>query len=154
MKDKKCDDQNIHMMMFKHIDNALGMNFNIEMKEMDLTKTQNDLIWFIKDNPGKKITQKDIEEGLKLKNPTITGVINRMEEKGFVTRRIDENNKKYRIIELTPKAHEKLREIKSKAIKIENRMSEGMTREEKNEFNRLLDLVLYNLEKFMEEKKV
>jgi len=154
MKEKNCNDQNIHMMMFKHIDNSLGMNFNIEMKELDLTKTQTDLIRFINDNPGKKITQKDIEEGLKLKNPTITGVINRMEEKGFVTRRIDENNKKYRIIELTTKAHEVLREIKSKAITIEKRMSAGMTMDEKIEFNRLMDLVLKNLEQFMEDKKI
>ena len=145
-KDKLC------FMRFKQIDNALANNFNIEMKELDLTKTQTDVIRFLNDNSDKKNTQRDIELGLKLSNPTISGILNRMEEKGFVKRVVDESNKKCKIIELTHKSHETLIQIKSKAILIETRMSEGMTMDEKILFNRLMDLVLYNLEHAKEDK--
>lgn len=154
MCEERNDTGKLYFMRFKQIDNALANNFNMELKDIDLTKTQTDVIGFLDRNKDKKITQKDIEIGLKLTNPTISGILNRMEEKGFVKRIIDESNKKCKIIELEPKAYEQFNKINEKAAEIEVRMSKGMTREEKILFNRLLDMALNNLELKKEDIKV
>ena len=154
MCEERNDNGKLYFMRFKQIDNALANNFNMELKDIDLTKSQIDVIGFLDRNKDKKTTQRDIEIGLKLSNPTISGILNRMEEKGFVKRIIDETNKKCKIIELEPKAYEKLKQINAKAIEIEVRMSKGMSKEEKILFNRLLDLALNNLELKKEDIKV
>ena len=145
MGKNKCNDNDIHMMMFKHIDNALGINFNYEMKELDLTKTQTDLIRFIHGNPGKNITQKDIEEGLKLKNPTITGVITRMEEKGFVKTMTDLDDKRCKLICLTEKAYKIENILKIHLESMNNKLIKGLNEEQILKLNEIIDIILSNM---------
>ena len=138
--------EKIYFMYFQQIDNALGKKFNNDMKQLNLTRSQSDIIRYLDDNSDKKIFQKDIEKALKLKNPTVTGTLNRMEEKGFVIREIDDENKRNKIIKLTKKAHEAIEEIKLRVIETEEIMSKDLNNDEKKLLNKYLGQVLKNIE--------
>ena len=138
--------EKIYFMYFQQIDNALGKKFNNDMKQLNLTRSQSDIIRYLDDNSDKKIFQKDIEKALKLKNPTVTGTLNRMEEKGFVIRGIDDENKRNKIIKLTKKAHETIEEIKLRVIETEEIMSKDLNNDEKKLLNKYLGQVLKNIE--------
>ena len=43
----------------------------------------------------------NLETGLTLKNPTVTGLLNRLEEKGFITREQNLNDKRSKFIKMT-----------------------------------------------------
>ncbi len=91
-------------MLMKSIQNTMKNYFNIKLKEFDLTSSQFDIINFLIINEGKEITQKDIEKKLNLKNPTVTGTLQRLESKGFIERYTNEHDGRYKRIVLSDKA--------------------------------------------------
>ena len=67
------------------------------MKALDVTPAQMDLMLLLygKEQKGEEVTQRDIETVLRLSNPTVTGLLNRMEEKGLVHCEISGKGKSY-----------------------------------------------------------
>ena len=49
------------------------------------------------------VIQKDIEEHFHISNPTVTGILNRLEQKGFIERKQSLKDKRVRTIVLTKK---------------------------------------------------
>lgn len=62
-----------------------------------------DVLLYLKRHEEDKLTQRDLETGLTLKNPTVTGLLNRLEEKGFITREQNLNDKRSKFIKMTEK---------------------------------------------------
>ena len=83
--------------LFKQIHFAFEMNGARLMKAVDVTPAQMDvmLLLYAKEREGSEVTQKDIETVLRLSNPTVTGLLNRMEEKGLVHCEISGKGKSY-----------------------------------------------------------
>ena len=60
--------------------------------EFDLTATQTfTLIYLFQSREaGRSVKQKDIEHKMEISNPTVTGILNRLEHKGLIQRVADE----------------------------------------------------------------
>ena len=71
---------------FKRIHMIMDYNFNSVVARYDLTTAQADMLILLFHNKGTPMCQKDIEERLGLKNPTVTGTLKRLEAKGFIER--------------------------------------------------------------------
>ena len=71
---------------FRCIQSQLEKAMNEQLKEFDLTKSQLDILRFLKYVKKDHVNQKDIEEFFHISNPTVTGLLNRMEQKGYVVR--------------------------------------------------------------------
>ncbi|MBU5594996.1 MarR family transcriptional regulator [Amphibacillus sp. MSJ-3] len=77
---------------------ALEREKNIYFESQNLTSSQGDILLFLGGARwhNKEVNQKDIEQHFRLSNPTVTGLLNRLEEKGFVERKksqVDGRNK-------------------------------------------------------------
>ena len=80
-----------------------------------------------------------------LKNPTVTGLLNRLEEKGFLTRRPNPNDRRYRVVELTEKGGELLSQMWEEARGMENKIYSGFSEEELGQLSGFLDRILDSL---------
>ena len=69
---------------FKRINDAMISYANNELKELDLTFSQMEVISFLIENKDKKIYQKDIERYFNLSHPTVIGLLKRLKTKELI----------------------------------------------------------------------
>ena len=62
---------------------------------------------------GERLTQKDLERILDISNPTLTGILNRLENKGLIIRMPCKHDARKKYIEVTDKAIDLDKEIRS-----------------------------------------
>ena len=93
----------------------------------------------------KEINQKDIEEFFHISNPTVTGLLNRMEQKGYVVRVHSPDDKRIRYIQITDKVEDIDKKIKKHIDYSEGVIAKGLSQEERNLLFKLLAKVKDNL---------
>jgi len=113
---------------------------------VDLTSSQLDVLICVAQRFGQPVNQKDIEEQLRLSNPTVTGILKRMERKGFVARSVGSRDRRCREVRLTEKCARLGDELHPSAQELLERMFQGFTQEEFDTLNRMLRQLLGNLE--------
>lgn len=127
----------IQAAMVRHMNNAL--------KAFDLTKSQEEILRFLRFTDKEHVSQRDIEQFFHISNPTVTGILNRLEEKGYIRRICSPKDKRVRYIESTPKADELTKVIHDNVKIMEQKMSHGLSEEEKEELFVLLEKVKDNV---------
>lgn len=132
-----------HLFKQIHIKFQRRMNYNLASE--NLTLTQINLLSFLLDHKSEKITQKDIVEKMEIKHTTVIGLLKRLEEKGLVRTVVDEQNKKYRNILLTPDALKVEKEIYAHRREMDELIVKNLTEEEVKELYRLLEIVRDNI---------
>lgn len=95
----------------KIISNTFARNGNCALEEHNLTYAQRGIMLYLAECGHKVVHQKEIEEMFRLTNPTVTGILNRLEEKGLISRRIDAKDRRCRAVGLTPKGEEVLKSM-------------------------------------------
>ncbi len=85
----------------KVITNILDKSKTNSLRKYEITSSQADILVYLFMNENKEIYQKDIEKHFELTNPTVNGIINRLELKKLVYRQKDEFDKRLTLIKLT-----------------------------------------------------
>src|SRR4030066_2345927 len=103
---------------------------------IEATPIQVMLLFFLQKNDGSSLTQ--ISQGLMLENPTVTGLIDRLEKSGYVKRSDHPNDRRVYLIHLT----EKGKRVAIKALPIIKNLNEeikkGYSKEEIEGFKKVL----------------
>ena len=121
-------------LMIKFLNGKISNKINKNLAEFNLTGVQHEIICFIDRNESQRdVFQKDIEKCLKLTNPTVTGIVKRLEEKEMIARVPSEQDAR-------------CKSFKFGANNIEKQLSKGMTDEEVKMFKDLLYRALKNME--------
>ncbi len=81
----------------------------------DLSYSQMELIWFVKNHPGRHL--QDVADGLNLTPPTVSVSIRRMEEDGWIERRPDPNDGRATCIFLTEKSSDAIQKLVEAQVK-------------------------------------
>ena len=133
--------------MFKFIHLTAENRFNQNLQALNLTSSQMHILIYLDhcERAGKKVNQRDIEKHLHLSNPTITGLLQRMEAKGFITRTVSETdgrNKEIAQTDMSRAIHAEMH----KRLDAENaRMVQGMSEQEVAQLKDLLQRILDNI---------
>ena len=61
--------------MFKQISTIYEKEFNNRLRKLGITASQCAVLDYLFNASIEEVTQKDIEKGLNLKNPTVTGIL-------------------------------------------------------------------------------
>ena len=130
---------------FKSITNALDRKFNRDLDQFDLTLSQASTLMFLHFNQDKEISQIDIQNKFNLTNPTVTGILKRLELKGFICRTTSSSDGRRNIIRLTEKSAQLEQLLAQGIANAENQMTNGFTEEEKDILISLLGRVLVNI---------
>ena len=92
-----------------------------------------------------EVNQKDIEKALSLQNPTVTGLLKRLDEKGYILSVPSNKDKRCKNIYLTEKAYDIQKRMEADRKKIDKRLTLGMNKKEVAALEKMLDRVLYNI---------
>lgn len=93
--------------LIQHISHAMYKEANREFQQYNLTGVQAKVLVYLFFNEKKgNIFQKDIEKHLNLTNPTVTGVVKRLEQKNMIMRYISKEDGRYKCHVLTDKGRE------------------------------------------------
>lgn len=112
-----------------------------------VTLMQGKIMKYLFVNKDNEIFQKDIEEELKLRRSTISGILKTMEKNGLITRIDNENDARKKQVILTDKSIEKGKEMKEKMVKFEKELRKNISEDEINIFFIVMDKIKNNIDK-------
>ena len=129
------------------LNNALIKQKNRHMSNYNLTAIQADVLMYVLNNhESREINQLDVQAVFKLTNPTVSGIIDRLEEKEFIKRVRSEKDARYRRLVPLPKGEVLRDQLRSSASEAEKAIVADMTPEEADTFKRLLAVALKTAE--------
>lgn len=136
-------DNSIRKMM-KIINSMFETEINKELVNLNITHTQLEILIFIKKQMDEdiEVNQIDIEKTFNLKNPTVTGILNRLEEKNYIKRTNSIKNARYKRIVITQAQDEILEKGRIQAELIENKIISNLTKDEQELFRKLLNKII------------
>lgn len=114
------------------------------LAQMELTASQGRILGFIA-HQATPPCPRDIEEHFHLTHPSVSGTLNRMEKKGFLTFRPDAQDHRCKRILLLPKGLACCERLDAVISHIEMQVVADFTREEQQAFSALLNRALKNL---------
>ncbi len=131
--------------LIKQINNGYEKEFTNRLRALGITSSQCEVLDFLFTSSREEITQRDIERALNLKNPTVTGLLKRLDEKGFILSVPSNKDKRCKNIYLTEKAYDIQKRMEMNRKKLDKMLTIGMTKKETAAFEKLLEKVLYNI---------
>lgn len=135
-------------------ENVLGYMFSVssknykrvinqELEKYDLTITQCGVIRTL--HYAGELTQAEIADIYASDRATIGLVIQKLQEKGYLEKKLSDNDRRAYVVSLTPKAREIAGEIEKVSIDIEKKAMEGLSQEEIQIFFKVLNQININL---------
>lgn len=131
--------------LFKQINTVYEKEFNNRLKRLGITSSQCEVLDFLLQSSKDEVTQRDIERALNLKNPTVTGLLKRLDEKGFILSVPSGKDRRCKNIYLTEKAYDIQKRMEMERKKLDKMLTLGMTKKETDALYKMLNRVLYNI---------
>ena len=99
MKKCKCNRNEIGMLI-KQISFQMRTHADMDMRKCDLTWSQAHLLRHLA-KAGGQMSQKQIEKELEISHPTVVGLVQRLEAKGFVESFTDETDRRIKMVRIS-----------------------------------------------------
>ena len=131
--------------LFKQINTVYEKDINNQLKGIGITSSQCEVLDYLFHCDKEEVNQRDIEKALNLKNPTVTGLLQRLDEKGYVLIVPNDKDKRKKNVYLTEKAYDIQRRMEADRRRIDKNLTLGMTRREVQALQKMLNRVLYNV---------
>jgi DNA-binding MarR family transcriptional regulator len=128
-------------MLIKKIHDAIGKQVNNELREKDLTLAQARVLMELGDDGGGAKSLKELERRFHVAQPTVVGLVHRLEVKGLVQGYTDPVDNRVKLVKLTPDSEKFLNTNKRGIEEIEERLLSSLTKKEQQEFLRMLHTV-------------
>ena len=114
------------------------------LASMDLTASQGHILAFIAHSPAPPCP-KDMEEAFHLTHPTVSGLLSRLEKKGFICIDPDPADRRCKRVRLDAKGRESLSKMEATITSNEAKLVKDFTEEEKALFADFLSRAITNL---------
>ena len=131
---------------FKKISEKLEKRANEDGKKRDITYSQGKILWYLHKHEGEKVTMREIEKFFDCSHATVSGLVSRLAQKGYVDVVRNESDKREKIVKTTKKENESFQNMKERRGRMEEKLLQGFSNEEKAEFSVYLDRVYKNLD--------
>jgi DNA-binding MarR family transcriptional regulator len=114
------------------------------LAQMDLTAAQGHIMGYLAHSPNPPCSR-DIEEAFQLSHPTVSGLLSRLEKKGFIEFRPDEKDRRCKRIHMLPKGQACIELMHRTIRENEERIVQGFSDAEKAQFASLLERAISNM---------
>ena len=135
----------------KIINNMLDSKANRDFRKWDLTCSQHAIIAYLFDHQSVETTQRDLEETFSLKNPTVTGLLNLLENKGMIQRVTNPKDRRSNIIKLTEKSLALEKQLTASRKMAEDAILKGFTPDEKQQLESFMRRLMDNIQNFFND---
>lgn len=132
--------------LLKQINDILEKNANNALRGQGITLSQSGVLVLLDGKEEKTATFKELEKSFGVSQPTMVGILNRLEHKNLVEILADPDDKRIRRAHLTREGAEKCKEAYKHMQLAEELLLGSLTVEEKTEFLRLLMKIRESME--------
>ena len=108
----------------------------------DLTGSQFKILMILYKSPAGSVRQADLEEKFAMTNPTVTGLVQKLEAKDLVKRMPHPEDKRSKVLVLTDRAIAMKDDLLALADRLEQQMTANLTPDECNQLAALLAKML------------
>lgn len=108
------------------------------VKDMGISSQQGRMISYIAHNEDKGLIQKDLAEVFQRRGASITSMLQGLEKKGYIERRIPENNERQKNIYVLPKGRALIDETNAAFYAAEQELVHALNDEEVQQLTELL----------------
>ena len=136
---------------FRLLDQAGKQRVDQQFQEMELTAMQSYVLRYLHDRAGEVVYPKDIEQRFHLTHPTVSGLLARLEAKGFIICTPDPDDRRCKRVSATEKAEQGHLRIRDTFHALEQETLQNFSPEEVQTLLRLLDRAIENLSEGKEE---
>ena len=134
-------EQRICGAMIKQIHDHLEKDVNNTLRAQDLTMAQVGVLVAIHRTPEKKLQLKELERILHVAQSTVAGLVVRLEQKGFVECFIDAEDRRVKVVQITPTGEECCLRADDDMAKKEQTLLSPLSAAEQEAFLKLLDKI-------------
>ena len=131
-----------HLVRLLH--SCTDQNVTAALSSMELTNAQGHILGFLALSPQPPCPR-DIEAAFHLSHPTVSGLLSRLEKKGFIAFRPDETDRRSKRIYILPKGSACNERMYHIIMENEAQMVSGFTEAEKSQFTDLLTRAVRNM---------
>lgn len=135
----------------KMFNNLLDSKANHDFRRWDLTSSQFSIISYLMDHKDEKTMQRDLEQTFRLKNPTVTGILNLLEDKGLIQRIQNPTDRRSNFIVLTEKSLKLESEIQNAKDTADLFLLKDFSPEQIQQIETHFKLILKNVLEFVEK---
>lgn len=116
----------------KIIHNVFESKMNNMLKEVGLTSTQMDMLRYLTTCKSEKriVKQKDLESYFHISNPTVSVMLDRLENKKLIRRIRSDEDRRVRYVEPTEEGEHLISNLFEEAKEMNEKMMEGLSDEE------------------------
>ena len=132
--------------LVKQVNNVYEKELTGKLKGLGITSSQCAVLDYLFHTSKDVVSQRDVEKNLSLKNPTVTGILKRLDEKGYILCVPNTEDRRKKNIYLTEKAYDIRRRMESDRRKLDRELTRGMTKREVESLRKNLEKMLYNIE--------
>ncbi|MCI8809666.1 MAG: MarR family transcriptional regulator [Oscillibacter sp.] len=142
-----CDEQDKKRLgpMMARVSQLAKTCMDVRVSRYGVTPAQTHVLLYLH-HCGGQAPQCDLTRFMRVKPSTANGVLDRLEEKGFIQRSVSGSDARRRLITLTPKGAEQQALFQKSFLEVEQTMTRGFTPEEKTLLTALLERTIQNLE--------
>lgn len=131
--------------LIKTINDKLKVKADESLKQYNLTLTQSLVLAFLNSKNGQAL-QKEIELFLEVSHPTVVGIVSRMEQKGYITSWLDEQDKRNKIVKVTEQAKDLAVAMEQQMSSNEKALLASLSGEDVEQLKDLLFIIYKNIE--------
>lgn len=109
---------------------AMYRDYIASIADLEVTQKQTAILWLINNNPG--ASQAAVANALEMDRPSMMAVIDRLQERGLITRDRSDVDRRRQELHLTPSGDSMLAKLRGRIAKHEQRMRALFTEAEMN----------------------
>lgn len=133
-------------MYFKRIHLNIEKEIHTKLSVYNLTKSQLDILNYLDQHPDQMTCQKDLQNYLHVSNATINGLVNRLEQNGYIYRITNSEDKRKVSIHPTEKANQIKDLFLTTIYNLEQKMMAHIAPDKQEELVNLLEQMIQNIE--------
>lgn len=127
------------------------LNMQLRQSQYDITPVQSHTLLYLSKICGdREVIQRDLEHELHLKASTVNGIVDRLEEKGYISRRQSREDGRRRLISLTDQGKAVTETFRTAMEDTDRAFCAVLTEEEQKQLRAMLARLISNLEKEVE----
>lgn len=131
--------------LFREIGMKLNPSTDSSLEGLELSPQQGQMLSYIYMFQEEGIIQNDLAKRFSRTGASISSMLQGLEKKGYVRRVVPKGNERQKRVYVTPKAEPLISGFDRIFVELEQRITEGMTTEEADMLNTLLEKVKSNL---------
>ena len=127
----------------------LGMRYNEKLLRRDgydVTPVQSHVLLYLAHQGDLAVNQRELEKELHLKPSTVNGIVSRLEEKGYLSRRASTLDGRCRLVSLTEAGREKVEAFRASLEEPNRRLCAVLTEGEQAQLGDMLSRIIADLE--------